>query len=212
MEPFCYHLHCNITRLSHSLFTTSLPGNSLPLTLELSLIVHYKRVSFHLHWKCPWGHAGFHIFLPHLCWIHVCCSMCSTHWMPCNVTSVFEMLQPSTGAFKIHAHFQDYFVILRFHSLSTNCKPVLSSMAKLLKHPVFHCHVLCHIFYCVSECCILVKPAVSQKPDILNMLIEWRVAFHKPWLFHFYLLPLFPHVSCLCVYSSFHSYLPHCME
>ena len=44
---FCQHLHCNITRLSHYLYTISLPGTSVPLTLELSLVVHYKKVSFH---------------------------------------------------------------------------------------------------------------------------------------------------------------------
>lgn len=53
------HLHCNITRLSHNLYTTSLPGTSVPLTLELSLVVRYKKVSFHPHWKCPCGILGF---------------------------------------------------------------------------------------------------------------------------------------------------------
>jgi hypothetical protein len=62
---FCCHLHCNITRPSLSFYTTALPGTSLLLILELSLVVHYKKVISAL--KMSLGHTDFHIFMPLLC-------------------------------------------------------------------------------------------------------------------------------------------------
>ena len=54
-----HHLHCNITRSSHGLNTASLLGICLPLILELSLVVHCKKVLFCPDQKCSSGYTGW---------------------------------------------------------------------------------------------------------------------------------------------------------
>lgn len=166
---FHYHLHRNITRMSHGLYNPF-----LPLTQELSLVQHCNRVLSRPHRKCPLGYTGQQLVshfvitsLPHP----------ATHWVPCNFTPLFEMLQPTAGIFKINAHLQGYFIGPFLH-FSNHCKSVLSSMLKPFKQLVFHIAMFCGTNPHVSKYRTLGKPAVQENPDFLNMMIEWRVGFH----------------------------------
>lgn len=126
---FLYQL-CNITSVTRSLYPFP-PWHICPFRIKSSAFLYIIKnccfIQIENVLRDMLGDNWFNIFLPFWYQIQVCCST-STHWVTCNVRSLFEMLQPSIWAFKINARLQGYFISLHFHCI--HCKTVVLSMAK----------------------------------------------------------------------------------
>ena len=82
---------------------------------------------------------------PPLCQINICWSKCFTHWLPCNILSLFESLQPSIAALKISAHLSWLFHQPTFSTFAIHCSILLSNMANQSKQPLFCIALLCSL-------------------------------------------------------------------
>jgi hypothetical protein len=179
-RAFSYHPHCKISRMTHGLYTPPLPDfTSFNATVVVSCALQ-KKCRYVLIGIVPrfiLDAEWFHIFLPFLCRIQDWWSAFSTHWVPCNVTTLSEMLRPSVETFKINSHLQGYFITICpatarpfFHvwqNHSNNSSFIL---------PCFASQIICF------EISRFAEPAVNS--NFVTMLIRVRV--HEPGLFHFH--------------------------
>jgi hypothetical protein len=142
-----------------------------------------KKMTFRLVWKCPSIHTRCHMvshFLATSLPNPGLVKQLLTHWVPCNVMPLFEMLQPSVEAFKINSHLLGYFNTVcpatarPFFHVWQNHPNISYSIL-----PCFASQFLIHF-----EILHLAQPAVNS--NFVTMLI--RVGVHKPGLFHFYSL------------------------
>jgi hypothetical protein len=106
------------------------------------------------------------MFSPLLYW-----STISGHWLPCNIPSGFEPLQPSTGAFRIIAHLQGYFMSLQFHHLAIHSSSVLSSLAKSVRQLIF----------LVAMLCSMNLHAFQNIALLQSLLLRWIHLFEIRW-------------------------------
>ena len=189
LDEAFYHLHCNITRSSHGLYTVSLLGTFLPLILELFLVVRCKKVLFCPDQKCPSGYIGWRLDSHYLSTSLLTPGLMKHLLNSLNAMLCYVSLKCCSHLFerlKLMPIFRPISSVFDVKVCPSTARQFLQAGKTIQKTDLPYYYVLCHKSSFILKCCLLAKIAVQENHKSLNMLIQWGEGLHKPRLLHVY--------------------------